>query len=102
MSYMRLGYILKYFKNGKTESYVYPTSDEKGNEVIEDYGDDYKNNKSFCELIGNLIRRATGNEKYAWKIVKILAKKLKIDKDLRDKPLTFEEYFELNYKKQKN
>lgn len=74
---MRCGYPLRYFSTGETKSYVF--SDGKN---ITDYADDYEDNKSFCELIGNFVERATGDEKYAFKIVKILAKKMKVDNSL--------------------
>ena len=96
MSYMRVGYPLKYFKKGITESYVFSAqANLKGDVYIEDYGDEYKDNKSFIELIGTFVRNATQNEEYAWKIVKILAKKLKVDKDLRKKPLTINQEINL-------
>lgn len=97
MSYMRMGYHLKYFKTGKTSSYVFPT-EYKNKNYVEDYGDKYKDNKSFIELIGTFVRNETENEEYAWKIVKILAKKLKVDKDLRKKPLTINQEIKLYYK----
>lgn len=94
MSYMRMGYYLKYFKTGKTKSYIFGTKYKKKS-YVEDYDDKYGDNKSFCELIGGFVRNATENEEYAWKIVKILAKKLKVDKDLRKKPLTIEQEIKL-------
>ena len=83
MSYQRYGYPLKYFKTGVSDNYVFSHVDG----YIEDYGSDYKDDKSLVELIGDIIERETGNEDYAWKIVKVLAKKLKIDKDLRKRDL---------------
>lgn len=88
---MRYGYPLKYFKNGASESYVY---DSSSTNAIEDYGDKYNDNRSFCELIGTFIRRATDDEKYTWKMVKILAKKLGVEDDLREKPLDSDEWFD--------
>lgn len=92
---MRCGWPLKYFKTGETKSYVFPTSGTKGEEVIEDYGDDYKDNKSFCELIHNFVWRATESDKYATKIMDILAMKLGVYSELLDKPKTDEEVFKL-------
>ena len=85
MSFMRWGYPLTYFKKGESSSYVYSSSIKDGK--IEDYDDAYENNESFVELIGTFIRRETGDEEYAWKIVRILAKKLGIEDNLREKPL---------------
>ena len=82
MSFMRCGYPLRYFKKGETEYYVFP-GEYKGKEYIEDYSSDYKDDKSFAELIGNFVKSATGNEEYAFKIVKVLAKKLGIENELR-------------------
>ena len=97
MSFMRCGYPLRYFKKGETEYYVFP-GEYKGKEYIEDYSSDYKDDKSFAELIGNFVKSATGNEEYAFKIVKVLAKKLGIEKELRKNPLTVDEWFENAFK----
>lgn len=108
MSYMRMGWALEYFK-GKTKSYVfvggYPTKEgmkkrkagkkltEKDYiDVVQDYGDRYKDNASFCELIRTFVSRQTGDEKYADKIMKVLAKKLRVEHKLRKKPLTFKQH----------
>ena len=91
MSYMRMGCPLKYFK-GESKSYVYY---DVGN-FVEDYNDRYTENASFCELIGTLVSRATHNdEKYARKIMKILAKKLRVSRKLRKKPLTTEQLLKM-------
>jgi len=82
MSYQRWGYKLSYFKNGKSENYVYCHCDG----YVEDYGSKYKDNKSLIELLGTIIEQETQDPKYAWKMVKILAKKLGVDKDLRKEP----------------
>lgn len=92
MSYMRPGHPLKYFKSGTTDSYVYPSSIKDVG--VEDYSDSYEDNKSFCELIGNFVRRSTGDEEFAWKIVQILAEKLGIEDDLREEPATTKELLE--------
>jgi hypothetical protein len=84
MSYQRWGYPLEYFKTGNSHSYVYLhcSDEERMEDYIEDYDDKYKDNKSLVELIGIFIARETGDEKYAWKMVKVLAKKLGVEKDL--------------------
>jgi hypothetical protein len=82
---MRSPYPLEHFY-GITESYVYHNGDG-----VEDYGDDYENNPSFIELIGRFIESGTGDEKYANKIVKVLAKKLGCEHLLREHPLTRKE-----------
>jgi len=82
MSYQRWGSPLDYFKTGESKSYVYLHGGEDNNDFIEDYDDEYKDNKSLVELLGVFIVRETGDEKYAWKMVKILAKKLGVEKDL--------------------
>lgn len=98
MSFMRCGSPLRYFKTGETEYYVFP-GEYKGKEYIEDYDSDYKDDKSFAELIGNFVKSATGNEEYAFKIVKVLAKKFCIEKELRKKPLTIDKWFEKAFKR---
>jgi hypothetical protein len=86
MSYMRVGYPLRYFM-GLTESYIWRTDDN----IVEDYGDNYKNNPSFIELIGRYVKMATKDEKYFMKIMKILATKLDCSDKMRDHELTYEE-----------
>lgn len=104
MSWMRYNYLLKYFKKGVTEEYVFQSAvDGKGKSFIEDWGSNYTDNKSLIELIAVFISDAIQDEelskeeeeKYIWKMVKILAKKLRVEKHLRDKPLTDEEL--MNY-----
>lgn len=77
MSYMRIGHPLKYFK-GESKAYVYPSAEG----YVEDYNSDYKDNATFCELIEEFVYRATGDKKYSLRIMKILAKKLDVEKDL--------------------
>ena len=99
MSFMRYGYPLRHFK-GETKSYVFPTI-FKGKEYIEDYDDTYKDNASFIELIGRYVEEVTKDEKYARKIIEILAKKLRVEYKLRKKPLTFEQQTKLMEKRMK-
>lgn len=99
MSYMRSGYPLKYFK-GKSKSYVFPSSYKKGKKWIDyicDYNDKYEDNCSFIELLANIIQDEVKDEEYTFKIVKMLAKKLKVENRLRrrNKPISEEEYFRL-------
>jgi hypothetical protein len=98
MSYQRWGYPLEYFKTGDSKSYVFVHCGDLENNIkdyVEDYDDEYKDNKSLIELIGRFIVHETKDEKYAWKMVKILAKKLRVEKDLREKPLNDNEFFDL-------
>jgi hypothetical protein len=101
MSYMRYGYPLRYFKTGKSKSYVFVSGRKYGPDYVSDYNDEYKDNRSFCELIGKIILHETKDEDYAWKMVRVLAKKLGIQKQLRKKPLAFEEEVKLIFKEQK-
>jgi len=99
MSYMRWGYPLKYFKSGETKSYVYQSSIKDGK--IEDYDDKYEDNRSFCELISVFVEYETNDPEYTFKIVKILAKKLGIDGQLRKEPLSGDEYVDKVLEKNK-
>ena len=112
---MRNGYPLKYFK-GMSQSYVflcsYPTKEgykkhKKGKKLkypedydsfVQDYDDKYKDNLSFIELIGKIIEHETKDEKYALKIMTILAEKLKVKQHMRKKPLTFDQWWGLTKK----
>lgn len=78
MSYIRMGHPLRYFK-GNSKEYVYPSTDG----YVEDYYSDYNDDASFCELIEEFVDRATRDKKYSLKIMKILAKKLKIEHKLK-------------------
>jgi len=75
---MRYGMPLKFFKDSKSKYYIFLS--DKG---IVDYDCDYSDNKSFCELIYKFILYETHDEEYAKKILKILAKKLGIDSELK-------------------
>ena len=79
MSYIRGGFKFKWFKTGVSDLYVFPHSDG----FIQDYKADYKDDRSFIELIGIIIWRETGSLEYANKMVGILAKKLGLKDDLR-------------------
>ena len=96
MSYMRMNYPLRYFK-GNSKSYVFHCSHHKRKkyDFVEDYNDQYKDNASFCELIGNIVMRETSDEKYSEKIIKILAKKLRVEYKLRKIPLTYDQWWKL-------
>ena len=115
---MRNGYPLKYFK-GISNYYVfscaYPTKEgykkyKKGKKLkypkdydsfIQDYYADYKDNLSFIELIGKIIEHETKDEKYALKIMTILAEKLKVKQYMRKKPLTFDQWWGIMNKEMK-
>ena len=101
---MRCGWAFKYFKEGFTKEYVFLSAPGKEGEkdFIEDYNSKYEDNKSFCELIGEFVERITKDEEYAFKIVKILAKKLKCDKDLLKKPRNSDTIMDLTSKSIKN
>jgi hypothetical protein len=91
MSYQRYGYPLKYFKTGESESYVFC---HVGG-YVEDYNDNYEDNKSLIDLVGRIILCETKDEKYAWKMVKVLAKKFDVEDDLRAKPLGLDEWIDM-------
>lgn len=92
MSWMRCGHVLTYFNSNSTE-YVWG-SDER----VYDYDSDYHDNCTFIELIHSMVYEATNDLKYANKILRVLAHKLKVENKLRLdengelKPLSFEEY----------
>lgn len=88
MSYCRSGYPLKYFK-GFSDYYVYLSE-----EGMVDQEEKYEDTRGLVDLIGTIIERETSDRRYAWKIVRILAKKLGIEKDLRGRPLTEDDFFE--------
>jgi hypothetical protein len=94
---MRWGYPLEYFKTGESKSYVFCHVDN----YVEDYNDKYDDNKSLIELLGTIIYAETKDQKYAWKVVKILAKKLGVEKDLRERPLGSDEWFDMVLKEKK-
>jgi len=115
MSYQRMGYPLTYFE-GESKSYVFVSSYPKKGTLkkykagkkfkngdyegyVEDYKDIYKDNCSFIELIGTIIRRETEDKEYAEKIIKVLAKKLKVEHKLRKKPLTANQWLDLTHKR---
>ena len=92
MSFIRPGHPLDYFK-GESHSYVFPTSYKKNQRTIkyiEDYGDEYRDNATFAELLTRFVLFETKDKKYAWKIAKVLAKKLNVK--LRPHKLTTKEY----------
>ena len=92
MSYIRSGGPLFYFE-GESKLYVFPSASKKGKKMIgyiEDYDTEYNDNASFAELIVNIVFRQTNDEKYAWKIAGVLAKKLNIKR--RKHPLTDREW----------
>jgi len=78
MSYMRIGYPMKWFV---TDSSYYVFLHSEGH--MEDYNEDYGDPCSLIELIGNFILRETGDEKYATKMVRILAQRMKVYRFLK-------------------
>jgi len=83
MSFMRNGWVSRYFKHSETKSYVFPSAPDN---KIEDYDDKYEDDKSFIELLARFVELQTKDKDYVWKIVKILAKKLGVEKELRVRP----------------
>jgi hypothetical protein len=99
ISYIRAGHELKWFDD-TSASYVFPSvgmncanhmmplnNFEHGTPCdcfVEDYGDKYPHAPTFIELIGKLIWRETDDEKYATKMVIILAHKMHYLECLRD------------------
>lgn len=88
MSYMRYGHTFRFFKTGETKYYVFLSP--KG---MIDCGEDYNDDKSTVELIGRIILHETKDIDYTWKIVQMLALRFGVSDDLRDAPLTSDEYF---------
>ena len=80
MSYIRAGHDLHWFKGVSTE-YVFDAVDGG----VEDYDSEYNDNASFCELIGLIVLKLSRDKQYADKIVRVLAKKLGIEHELRKK-----------------
>ena len=78
MSYMRIGYPLKWFI---LDSSYYVFLHVEGH--VEDYDENYSDPCSLIELIGTMIERETGDEVYATKVVKILAVRMKVYEYLR-------------------
>ena len=98
---MRPGHPLKYFK-GTSKYYVFLSSgSDKHPDYVEDYDVEYDDNCSFIELIGNIVRSETKDDKYALKIMEILARELKVKQHMRKKPLTFNEWWKLTQKEMK-
>jgi len=81
MSYQRYNHPLDWF-DGFSKSYVYHNG-----EGIVDYGDEYNDTVSLIDLIGDIIERETGDKQYATKIVRVLAKKMGVENNLRPVPL---------------
>jgi hypothetical protein len=88
VSYIRNGHPLTWFK-GNSHSYVYLS--DAG---IVDYDDEYEDLPTFIELIGNIVGRETDDPEFANKIVRTLAVRLKVADQLRQKPLTDQEYLD--------
>ena len=90
MSYMKFGYPLMWFNTGETKSYVYQSTDN----CTVDYDDKYEDDKSFCELVYTFVLHETEDKKYAEKILRTLAKKLGVDKELRKEPLSLNDFLD--------
>lgn len=99
MSYIRPAHPLRYFDDiskefvflsvGRYDSGL--TTDKSDNkDFVEDYDTTYSHLPSFIELIGNIIERETNDDKYAFKIVSILAERLNVK--MRNKKLDDDEY----------
>lgn len=85
-----MGHPLEFFK-GESKSYVFCSVGKK-KPYMEDYGDKFRDNANFADLLLYIIERETEDEKWTWKIAKILAKKLRIEDKLRPHKLSYEEY----------
>ena len=88
---MRAGHPLKFF-DGVSDEYVFVSSDSEGKPYVVDYDSKYSDNTQLIELIGHIIYQEIGDDAFAWKIVRILAKRLKVEDKLRERDLTTEEY----------
>ena len=91
MSYMRSGSPLRRFK-GTSESYVFSNG-----EYITDYGDEYKDKASFCELIARVVMRETNDAEWTAKVTRRLAEIAGIKKLLLNNG--YEEDFNKNMKR---
>ncbi len=99
MSYIRSGQPLIFFE-GFSKAYVFLSSASGKKDYVEDYGNEYKDNATFAELLVKFVLRETNDKKYAWKIAGILEKKLPGTKR-RKKPLSFNEWWALLDKEMK-
>lgn len=79
---MRTGHPLKHFM-GESKYYIFPTvcGDDSH---IEDYGESYDDLPSLVELLGTFIKRESGDEEYADRMVLILSDKLNITSSLKE------------------
>ena len=97
MSYIRFNSPLRFVK-GVSSAYVFPTyrksnSDEDDPETfIEDYNNKYEDKNTLLDLVCRIVQHETDDEKFTMRIAKALAKHMKIEKFLRDKPLTTEDW----------
>jgi hypothetical protein len=95
MSYIRYNEPLRFFK-GVSSSYVFPSysaPDEEGNytEFIEDYGDKYDNKVVLADLICRIVEKET-DTKFATKMANALARHLGCNNQLREHPITGDEW----------
>jgi len=77
MSYIRAGHELYDFE-GESESYVFESGSTDSPTFVEDYGDKYEDNATLAQLLINIMRRVTDDEKYIQKMIGVLAKKLDV------------------------
>ena len=95
MSYLRMGHPLTWFK-GDSNAYVFLS--DVG---IEDYDNTYENLPTLIELLGVIVTRETGDEGFAEKLIRVLASKLGVADQLREQPLSDQEYLDLIIKRSK-
>lgn len=94
MSYQRAGYPHQLFKTGLTDEYVFLSVGD----FVEDYGSDYKDNKSLIGVIARIIVHETKDEAYAVKIAGILAERLGVKDDFLGRFKTDDEWFDEHMK----
>jgi hypothetical protein len=90
-----MGHPLIWFK-GDSEAYVFLS--DVG---IQDYDNDYEDLSTLIELLGVIISRETGDDGFAGKIVRLLALKLGVEHQLRESPLSDQEYLNIIIKRAK-
>jgi hypothetical protein len=79
MSYQRSPYPLTYFKTGETQYYVFYHCDG----YMQDYGTSYDDDKSFIELLIDIMKQEIPDKHYILKMLHTLSKKLNVESHLK-------------------
>jgi hypothetical protein len=95
MSYLRYNEPLRFF-TGISSAYIFVSSRENNDkeleEWVEDYDYKYTDSTIVADLLCRIVQRDSGDEKYAIKMSKVLAKHFGIIERLRPHPLTGKEW----------